>query len=233
MELGYKGNLGENLTLTAAIYQTDFEDFQANTFTGTGFYLQNAGDLEISGVEIEWLWTPTDNLSISGYYAHNQGEYKTFRQGVCWDATPFHTGVDDPGRQPPPPGADPNEQPCDKSGDDLPYNPEDRYNVSLTQNFPMGNNNMFFRAEYTWLSEQYTDGDSDPLTLQDGFGILNLRLGVDIDDWNSTITLWGRNVLDERYYVGSFDPPLQDSGRMNSYPSEPATWGVTFRKNWD
>ena len=22
-------------------------------------------------------------------------------------------------------------------------------------------------------------------------------------------------------------------GRMNSYPAEPATWGVTFRKNWD
>ena len=233
IEAGFKGNLSDNLTLTAALYMTDFEDFQANTFTGTGFYLQNAGDLDVSGVELEWQWTPTDNLLISGYYAHNQGEYKSFLQGVCWDATPFHTGVDDPGRQPPPPGADPNEQPCDRSGGDLPYNPEDRYNVSLTQNFPMGTNNMFFRAEYTWTSEQFTDGDSDPLTRQDSFGILNLRLGVDIDDWNSTITLWGRNVLDERYYTGSFDPPLLDFGRMNSYPSEPATWGVTFRKNWD
>jgi outer membrane receptor protein involved in Fe transport len=233
MELGFKGNLGDNLTLAAAIYKTDFEDFQANTFTGTGFYLQNAGDLEIKGIELEWNWTPTDNLSIGGYYAHNQGQYNTFRQGTCWDATPFHTGQDDPGRSPPPPGADPNEQPCDRSGTDLPYNPEDRYNVTVTQNFPMGMNNMFIRAEYTWLSEQYTDGDSDPLTLQDGFGILNLRLGVDIDDWNSTITLWGRNVLDERYYGGSFDPPLLDFGRMNSYPSEPATWGITFRKNWD
>lgn len=30
-----------------------------------------------------------------------------------------------------------------------------------------------------------------------------------------------------------FDPPLLDNGRMNSYPSEPATYGITFRKNWD
>ena len=83
-----------------------------------------------------------------------------------------------------------------------------KHNLSLMQNFPMGSNNVFFRAEYTWMSEQFTDGDNDPLTFQDSFGILNLRVGVDIDDWNSTITLWGRNVLDERYYVGSFDPPL-------------------------
>ena len=197
MEAGLKGNITDNLELRAAIYKTDFEDFQANTFTGTGFFLQNAGDLDIQGIELEWRWTPTDNLAITGHYAHNEGNYNSFRQGVCWDSTPFHTGIDDPGRQPAPPGQDPDEQPCDKSGNALPYNPEDRYNVSITQNFPMGSNTMFARAEYTWLSEQYTDGDSDPLTFQDGFGILNLRLGVDIDDWNSTVTLWGRNVLDE------------------------------------
>jgi iron complex outermembrane receptor protein len=232
-EIGFKGDLTDNFRVTAAIYQTDFEDFQANTFTGTGFYLQNAGDLEIKGVELEFVWNVFDNTTVSGYYAHNQGEYITFLEGVCWDATPFHTGVDDPGRIPAQPGQDPNELPCDKSGNDLPYNPEDRFNLSLTQNFPMGSNNMFFRAEYTWLSEQLTDGDLDPLTLQDSFGILNIRLGVDIDDWNSSVTLWGRNITDERYYVGSFDPPLLDFGRMNSYPSEPTTYGITFRKNWD
>ncbi len=232
-EIGFKGDLTDNLRVTGSIYQTDFEDFQANTFTGTGFYLQNAGDLEVKGVELEFVWNVLDNTTISGYYAHNQGEYITFIEGVCWDANPFHTGVDDPGRIPAQPGQDPNELPCDKSNTDIPYNPEDRFNLSFTQNFPMGSSNMFFRAEYAWMSEQNTDGDNDPLTLQDSFGILNVRVGVDIDDWNSTITLWGRNVTDERYYLGSFDPPLLDFGRMNSYPSEPATYGLTFRKNWD
>ena len=231
-EIGFKGDITDKLRVTASIYQTDFEDFQANTFTGTGFYLQNAGDLEIQGVEIEWVWRLFENTDISGYYARNEGDYVSFRQGVCWDATPFHTGVDDPGRSPAPPGTDPNEQPCDKSGNPIPYNPEDRYNLSLTQTFPMGNSELFFRAEYTWLSEQFTDGDSDPLTFQDDVGILNLRVGVNLDDWNASITLWGRNVTDERYYSGSFDPPLLE-GRMNSYPAEPATYGLTFRKNWD
>ena len=49
---------------------------------------------------------------------------------------------------------------------------------------------------------------------------------------DANLTLWGRNITDERYYFGSFDAPAQD-GRMNSYPGEPATWGVTFRKNFN
>ena len=41
-----------------------------------------------------------------------------------------------------------------------------------------------------------------------------------------------RNITDERYYEGSFDASIQ-VGRMNAYPAEPETYGVTFRKNFD
>ena len=219
IELGFKGDIGDNFRLSGSLYQTDFDDFQANTFEGSGFILRNAGDLEIKGVELEWIWQVMDNTSVTGYFAHNEGEYITFVNGVAWDATPFHSpGVTDDG---------------DRSGEALPYNPEDRFLVAVNHDFPIGSINLFVRAEYTWTGETTTDGDNDPLTTQDDFGILNLRVGMDLDDWNSTITLWGRNVTDERYYNGSFDPPLLDFGRMNSYPSEVATYGITFRKNWD
>jgi outer membrane receptor protein involved in Fe transport len=219
IEVGFKGDLTDNMRLSVSAYQTDFENFQANTFEGSGFILRNAGDLEIKGIEIEWLWQVMDNTSVTGYFAHNSGEYISFLNGVEEDAAAFHIEGFVPSN--------------DKSGREIAYNPENRYFVALTQDFPMGSNNMFFRAEYTWLDGHLTDGDLDPLTKQDSFGILNLRLGVDIDDWNSTITLWGRNVTDERYFMGSFDPPLLDRGTMNSYPSDPAMWGVTFRKHWD
>ncbi|MDH3621546.1 MAG: TonB-dependent receptor, partial [Gammaproteobacteria bacterium] len=229
IEIGFKGDLGDRFRIAAALYQTDFEDFQANSFQGTGFNLQNAGDMKIQGVEIEWTWRLFENTDISGYYAHNEGEFESFILGTCWDATPFHI----PAPVPVVEEFDPTTETCNRSDEDIPYNPEDRFNLSVTQNFPMGNNEIFARAEYAWASEATTDGDNDPLTRQDDFGILNLRLGMNIDSWNSTITLWGRNVTDERYYNGSFDPPLLDTGRMNSYPSEPATYGITFRKNWD
>ena len=227
IEIGFKGDIGDHFRLSAAVYMTDFEDFQANTFEGSGFILRNAGDLEIEGIELEWLWHPWDNTTVTGYFAHNAGEFKTYVRAVCWDATVFHTQSPDPG------DATGTGDVCDRSGEDIPYNPENRYQLTVTQDVPMGNNNLFFRAEYAWASETTTDGDNDPLTTQDDFGILNVRLGVDIDEWNSTITLWGRNITDERYYNGSFDPPLLDFGRLNSYPSEVPTYGITFRKNWD
>ena len=225
IEIGFKGDLTDRFRVAANYYQTDFEDFQANSFTGTGFNLQNAGDLEIEGFEIEWTWQPFDNTTLSGYYARNEGEFITFVEGTCWDSTPFHTLMPDP-------GLDPATGICSRSGEAIPYNPEDRFNVSIMQTFPMGDNEFFVRAEYAHRSEYTSDGDNDPLTLQDDFGILNVRLGLELPNWNSTLTLWGRNVTDERYYSGSYDPPLLD-GSMNSYPSEPATYGLTFRKHWD
>jgi outer membrane receptor protein involved in Fe transport len=225
IELGFKGDIGDNFRVSVAAFQTDFENFQSLTFEGQGFILRNAGDLEIKGIEVEWQWRPMDNTRVTGYYAHNEGDYISFVRGVCWKATPFQNGEPD--------AAANGDGSCDRSGRALPYNPEDRFMVALTQDFPMGSNNLFFRAEYTYASDTTTDGDTDPLTLQDDFNILNLRLGVEIDDWNSTVTLWGRNVTNERYYNGSFDPPLLDRGSMNSYPSEPPTYGITFTKNWD
>ena len=225
-EVGLKGEIGDDFRYSAAIYQTDFEDFQANSFTGTGFNLQNAGDLDVQGIELEWNWLPFDDTTISGYFAHNRGEFNSFIEGTCWDSDPFHSLI-------PVQGFDPVTETCNRSGEDIPYNPENRFGIAVTQNFPIGNNDLFVRVDYSHQSEFTTDGDNDPQTLQDDFGILNARIGFNIESWNSTITLWGRNITDERYYTGSFDPPLLDTGRTNSYPSEPGTYGISFRKNWD
>jgi outer membrane receptor protein involved in Fe transport len=115
----------------------------------------------------------------------------------------------------------------------VPYNPEDRAFVALTQQFELGaNTSGFFRLEYSYGSEQTTDGDNDPLTLSDGYEIVNARLGFNFDNIDSSLTFWGRNITDERFYYGSFDIPFSYDKTM-SYPSEPATYGVTFRKNFD
>ena len=43
LEVGLKGDFfDKRLRVNASAYQTDFEDFQENTFVGTGFALQTA-----------------------------------------------------------------------------------------------------------------------------------------------------------------------------------------------
>ena len=236
-EIGLKGQYGP-VQIVATAYQTDFEDFQANSFAGGGFILRNAGDLSIEGVELELLWRPTDSTEISAWYAHNEGQYDSFEEGVGWDAWVLQYGIwetppqGDPGCEGPP---DPSNLPetCSRTGDKLPYNPEDRVFLSFTQEFGLGANaSGYFRLEYSYGSEQTTDGDNDPLTVEDGYEIVNARLGFNFDNINSSLTFWGRNITDERYYYGSFDIPFSYDKTM-SYPSEPATWGVTFRKNFD
>ena len=229
IELGFKGDLGR-VRLGIAVYDGEFEDFQAQAFTGTGFNLQNAGDLSIQGVEVEFTWRPVDTFEVAGFYAHNEGEYDSFVDGTCWDATPFHTGQPDPGL---PPAFNPliALERCNRTGGKLPYNPEDRFFVALTKDFPMGDNNFFARVEYSYNSDILTDGDLDPLTFQDSFNLLNARVGYQWTDWDAELAIWGRNLTDERWFHGSFDAPTQD-GHMNAYPSEPSTYGVTFRKNF-
>jgi outer membrane receptor protein involved in Fe transport len=89
----------------------------------------------------------------------------------------------------------------------------------------------YIRGEYSHYSEILTDGDLDPFTERDSLGLVNARLGIRFEDMGSELVFWGRNLSDERYYAGSFDGPVQP-GRMNSYPAEPRTWGVTFRMDF-
>jgi outer membrane receptor protein involved in Fe transport len=230
IELGFKGDLGP-VRLGIVLYDTQYEDFQANSFTGTGFNLQNAGDLDTQGVEIEFDWRPFESTQIQGYFAHNKGEFKSFANGTCRDAYQFHTQMPDPGLVG---GLNPilDAERCDRSGDPLPYNPEDQFFVALTQDIEVGNDILYFRGEFSHYSEQFTDGDDDPFTLQDAYELVNVRIGYIWTDWNAELTVWGRNITDESYFHGSFDRPAQE-GSINSYPGEPSSFGVTFRKSFD
>ncbi len=230
IEIGFKGDIGP-VRLGVTLYDTQYEDFQANSFTGTGFNLQNAGDLDTQGVEIEFDWRPFESTKVQGYFAHNEGEYKSFVNGTCRDAFQFQTQMPDPGLAG---GLNPilDEERCDRSGDPLPYNPEDQFFVSLTQDIEVGDDIVYFRGEFSHFSKQFTDGDDDPFTEQDAVDLVNLRIGYIFTDWNAELTLWARNITDERYFHGSFDPPAQ-AGRINSYPAEPSSVGITFRKGFD
>ena len=230
IEIGFKGDIGP-VRLGVTLYDTQYEDFQANSFTGTGFNLQNAGDLDTQGVEIEFDWRPFESTKVQGYFAHNEGEYKSFVNGTCRDAFQFQTQMPDPGLAG---GLNPilDEERCDRTGDPLPYNPEDQFFVSLTQDIEVGDDIVYFRGEFSHFSKQFTDGDDDPFTEQDAVDLVNLRIGYIFTDWNAELTLWARNITDERYFHGSFDPPAQ-AGRINSYPAEPSSVGITFRKGFD
>lgn len=226
IEIGMKADF-EIARLNVALHDTQIDDLQANSFTGLGFNLQNAGKADTHGAEVELWWVPVEAVNLQLAYTWSVADFDQFVNGTCWVATPFHTGQPDPGQ------TDPNLPVCDRSGDRVPSNPE--HNVFLAANlfFPLsGSLNLFVRPEVNYFSDMMTDGNNEPLKLKDAYEIYNLRLGLEFVDWNASVTVWGRNLADEADYETVFDVPIQD-GKLNAYPREPRTWGVTFRKDFE
>ncbi|MEM7280665.1 MAG: TonB-dependent receptor [Pseudomonadota bacterium] len=77
IELGWKWS-GDFGLLSVAVYDMEIENFQANDFdasdgtTITGF--TNGGDVETQGIEADFIWNPTESLSLIGGIAISDSE---------------------------------------------------------------------------------------------------------------------------------------------------------------
>ncbi|MFC6977433.1 TonB-dependent receptor [Microbulbifer taiwanensis] len=88
-EVGIKSDFPEQaLRLNLALHHTVLDNYQANAFTGDGFNLQNAGELQSTGAEAEVFWAPMDNTTVTAAYAYTDATFKEFSKGNCWVATP-------------------------------------------------------------------------------------------------------------------------------------------------
>ena len=57
--------MDRRLTVNGALFYTDFDDFQLNTFTGLGFTVGNVEEMTSQGVEIESFLTLADGIFIT------------------------------------------------------------------------------------------------------------------------------------------------------------------------
>ena len=225
-ELGMKAEFPDQaLRLNVALHLTDTDDLQTISFQGGGFVLDNAGTAETYGGEMDLSWLATDSTTLTMAYAYNHGEYKDFdNSNSCWTGTPWHTGQPDP--------ADNPDGTCDRSGGDLSGNPENVLVFSGNQDFRLSDSlTGFVYAEYIFTDDRMTDVNNDPEKAQDSYSLVNLRAGVTLEKYDAQISVWGRNVTDEDYTNLIADAVAQ-SGRFIGYYSEPATWGVTLRKDF-
>ena len=72
---------------------------------------------------------------------------------------------------------------------------------------------------------------------QDGYTVLNARVGLEGRDRRWAIELWAQNLTDEEYVQVGFDAPLQNVSPLpgnpfnsyNAFLGAPRTYGATFR----
>lgn len=232
IEVGIKKDFpAQDLRINAAAHYTSVDDFQANTFAGTGFNLQNAGDYKTSGLEFELSWLPADTVELNFVYALVNAEYDTFERGNCWIAYTWQTGISDPGQESANSAA-PNPF-CNRSGGRPGGEPEDYAMIMVKKDFALSDSvNSYVVAEFSYTGDIVLDGSNDPLAIQDAYGLLNLRWFMNFDKYNMDLIFWARNVLNEEYIKHiNFNTPLQE-GKLNAYVPDPATFGVTLKKRF-
>ena len=224
LEIGIKKDfIDNNLRINLAFYDMKVTDLQTNTFTGTAFNLQNAGRVDVQGIEAEIWWNPTDTINFFLVYTGTDGAFGDFKKGNCQIANIFHTGNPTEAAQYATAGF------CDRSGDRVGGVADDHVSLNATKTFDFGNGNeLQIGAEYVSYSDMIMHNNNDPFALQEGREFLNLRAIARFDNGFEAM-LWGRNVTDEKWYGTVFDSPLQD-GKLSAYPREPSTYGLTLRK---
>ena len=225
IEIGMKAEFPDQaLRLNVALHKTDTDDLQTISFQGAGFVLDNAGTAETYGGEIDLLWLPTDSTTVTLGYAYNHAKYADFDNGPCWNGTVWQTSQPDP-------DLNPDGESCDRSGGMVSGNPENVVALTANQQFQLTDNlGGFVHGEYIWTDERMTDVNNDPEKLDGSYYVVNLRAGVVFEQYDTTLTFWGRNVFDAESTSTIADAVAQP-GRFIAYYKEPATWGATLR--WD
>ncbi|HSG35758.1 MAG TPA: TonB-dependent receptor [Sphingomonadaceae bacterium] len=214
-EFGAKGTW-DMLSANLAVFQQEIEGFQSNIFTGSGFALANAGKQSTFGVELESQVYLTDEFTLNLGVTYLDPYYDDFEFSSVGDLTgTIPAGI-----------------------------PEWTIMIGGDYDHELGNgDNLILRANYLHESEvQIVEGLPGYLTQGQGAAIAAaVPFTRTVDDLSASITyamesglefsIWGRNLLDDRYFVNIFDTPAQPLS-ISGYPNQPLTYGGTVRFKW-
>lgn len=69
-EIGMKGDFFDRLRLNATLYRSEIKDLQTTRFDPSNIaflvFIENVGDAEVMGLDLDFTWAATENLTISG-----------------------------------------------------------------------------------------------------------------------------------------------------------------------
>ena len=254
-EFGAKLNL-RDFKLNAALFYQRFKNFQLNTFNGVNFEVTNiqacrdslggtdrdgiAGNSSCAtnrlkpgvvskGVELEAQLFPAPFLSFSLGGTYTDTGYANNLTGTAGRSL-APTLFQLPGQQ---------------------LSNASKYTTTAAASYqpPIANDmSGLVYVDMRYQSAINTGSDLDAEKVQQGFTVVNARLGLYGKDKRWGLELWSQNLFNEKYQQVAADAPLQGGGTFNTaaataasglagsvnqlfitFPAEPRTFGVTVR----
>jgi iron complex outermembrane receptor protein len=237
--------------INAAIFNQNIEDFQSNTFVGTGFQLVNAGDQRHKGIEIDMKQQLTDEWVMGLSAIKIDAEYESFVDGPCETVNEFNSSlekvlvfpsiqcdIDDDGNRLKNANLS-NTTPAGISDWSANLNATYSFNVNTAVS-------SFLRLEYVYESEvavvdnvpavvtpevenptlpTYIMGNTPAVRSTKNF---NMSIGFNHAPSGVEVMLWGRNLTNHQSLLSAF-PTAAAPGSFGGYPNVPKTYGLTAR----
>lgn len=222
LEVGIKNTVLDGRgEFNIAIFRTEYENLQISQFDGAvGFNVGNAKETLVQGLEIDGRWAIADGVTSSFGMSWLDFEYKDFKNGNCY-AGQTPDGIDLDG--------DGSLDTCDYTGKRGVYTPYMTINTSLDYLTAITDSMNFIGfIDFQYVDSHQVHVNLDPSGEIDAYAILNLRLGVEGENW--AVGLLGKNLLDTEVISYSANAPLSEgSFRTNTHYSfvrRPATFAL-------
>lgn len=253
-EVGLKFK-GKGFGVNVAGFYNLFDNFQLNAFNGTNFQVVtlqsckdnlNGGDTDSNaatgacaakrtrpgvlskGVEIETFLKPARDLTVNLGVTYSDTKYRKNLTGANGAPLPT-TFFQLPGRQ-------------------ISNAPKYVVTAGLGYTPELGGTGLtgLFYIDTRFQSDTNTGSDLDAEKIQDGFAVVNGRIGVRGPDEKWSVELFAQNLLNKKYQQIAADGPLAGGGTIRgvqsgdptravanqlfiAFPGEPRTYGITVR----
>jgi outer membrane receptor protein involved in Fe transport len=197
-ELGGKFTLaGGAFELNAAAFVTEYSDLQISIFDGSlGFNVGNAASADIWGVELDWRWAATDNLTITGGLAKLDFEFTDFPNGQCYFGAVSDVTLNGVAL-------------CDYTGNSNQMVSDYQGNLAFDYRVPVGSNlEMRAMVDFFFTDDYDASATFDPALVQDSYTMTNARLAFGDQDGRWQIAVLAKNLSDEKILTFGGDAPL-------------------------
>lgn len=220
-EIGAKTEwFDRRLALNLTAFHQTYDNFQLNTFVGTQFIVDSLPEVTSKGVEADFLMRSfIPGLTLQGGVTYAITDVGNFVAADLTNPSNF-AGLS---RLP---------------GSRLSFAPLWSGNIAATYMRDLGGGLMGSANISAKATTGYNTGsDLAPQKYQDGFTVVNARIGLSKNGWG--IELWGANLFDTDYQQVAINSPLQGTESdpvairtYNAFLAPPRTYGVTLRASF-
>ncbi|MEX0709087.1 MAG: TonB-dependent receptor [Woeseia sp.] len=214
-EVGYKGRIMDGRTqVSVNAFLYDYEDLQAIFNVGPRVVVDNVGQVDGTGLEVDINSALTDNINFHVGASWFDSE-ATNVQAFCSNGEILTGDINS----------------CE--GNSIPWAPEWTAFAVLNTNWPVGDGNEIFgNVSWSWEDDYRGDWPDESIIFQRIRALNQTDLAVGYRTENWSVRAYVENVFDGVWYDGNYandDPdPIIIYAEHTFGPSRPRTFGVRF-----